>query len=139
MIRQYSKIWTKTAREDGSAAEFDEDGYFNVGWYAGHPLFAFTNASMENEFMFTSSSLVTDIYGATSYSDEISRNNFSSISSLLYSNNAPIVSDDDIKKHVDGAYVSVERAELEYNIKSVVWIMIYFGAGYAIFRKKNIF
>ncbi len=139
MVRQYSKIWTKTAGENGFASEFDEDGYFNVGWYAGHPLFVFTNASMENEFIFTSSSLVTDINGATSYSDEISRNNFSSISSLLFSKNAPIVSDDDIKKHVDGAYVSVERAELEYNIKSVVWIMIYFGAGYAIFRKKNIF
>ena len=53
-------------------------------------------------------------------------------------NGVSFIEEDDYKK-IDGAIISIETAELQYNIKSVVWMAVYFGGGYALFRKKNVF
>jgi hypothetical protein len=58
---------------------------------------------------------------------------------LLSGNNMGyFISQDDIED-IEGAYVDYDVAELQYNLKSVLWAAVYFCGGYALFRKKNIF
>lgn len=120
--------------------EFDKDDYFNVGWYIGHPIFVLTDASLSDEFVPDLQSMVFSADGELfSYPKKIARTAFSdSFYSAFIGNNSMWITPDDISK-IDGAYVKVSQAEIEYNIKSLIWLAVYFGGGYALFRKKNIF
>ena len=123
-------------------AEFDKDSYFNAGWYIGHPIFVLTNASLGDEFVanFSNIFMAGDIEDLFSYPDKIARTSFvSSYMTLLSGNNMGyFISQDDIED-IEGAFVDYEVAELQYNLKSVLWTAVYFCGGYALFRKKNIF
>lgn len=120
--------------------EFDKDDYFNAGWYIGHPIFVLTDASLSDEFVPDLQSMVFSADGELfSYPKKIARTAFSdSFYSAFIGNNSMWITPDDISK-IDGAYVKVSQAEIEYNIKSLIWLAVYFGGGYALFRKKNIF
>ena len=123
--------------------EFDKDSYFNVGWYIGHPIFLATNATLGSEMVPNFSAVLSTGGGDEmfEYTNKIHRASFAnSIMSLFNGNFAAsyMISQDDLYD-LPGVTVRVEEAELVYNIKSILWGAIYFGAGYALFRKKNIF
>ncbi len=119
--------------------EFDESDYFNVGWYIGHPIFLLTDASLSDEFVPDLQSLVLSANDELfSYPKKIARTAFVDSIYAAFVGNGGYITADDLEK-IDGAYVKVADAELQYNIKSIIWLAIYFGGGYALFRKKNIF
>ena len=154
MIDEYEDIYNDAVEDyfggfDGNSmyygdddAEFDKDSYFNAGWYIGHPIFVLTNASLGDEFVanFSNIFMAGDIEDLFSYPDKIARTSFvSSYMTLLSGNNMGyFISQDDIED-IEGAFVDYEVAELQYNLKSVLWAAVYFCGGYALFRKKNIF
>lgn len=145
MIDAYGEIYeeTVTSYTDGYYTEaelkFDKDKYFNSGWYIGHPLFLLSNASLEADFIPSLSSMILDD-DMFSYPKKISRLTFvKSYYSLFMGDISGLLMQQDDLDDIPGAYVSFEEAELTYNIKSVIWSCIFFGAGYAVFRKKNIF
>ena len=149
MIDQYEEIYEEKIAEIQTPdmymsyyqpREFDKDSYFNAGWYIGHPIFLLTDASLADEFIpgFSTMTLFTedDMFG---YPKKVVRTSFvDSLYAAFMGTGGGYITDDDLKK-IDGAYVSFTEAELQYNIKSVIWLAIYFGGGYALFRKKNIF
>ena len=140
MIDDYERVRERKIEKmgfDPEEAELDKDKYFNFGWYIGHPVFVLTNAGMQNEFIPGTGSFISMNSDSLSYSEEISRHPFNSLISLV-TQDMTFLEDKEIHK-IDGAYVSVETAELQYNIKSIAWTAVYFGAGYALFRKKNVF
>ncbi|MBR1797265.1 MAG: ABC transporter permease subunit [Clostridiales bacterium] len=145
-IKDYAKVYNEKLSEYyGDAEELDEKTFFNAGWYIGHPVFVLTNASLGSEFVPNINNLTTSLTMLEdeflSYSDKITRTPFMNSLYFLFSNNLPgsiFLDSRDISK-IHGAQVKVSEAELVYNIKSIVWTGIYFGAGYALFRKKNIF
>ena len=140
MLKDYERIREKKIEKmglDPDDFEVDEDKYFNFGWYIGHPVFVLTNAGMQEEFVPGTTAFISLSSDSLSYNDEISRHPFNSIMSIV-TQDMSILEEKELHK-IDGAYVSVETAELQYNIKSIVWIAVYFGAGYALFRKKNVF
>ena len=141
-VSQYAELYEEKVEEYGypTASEVDEDRFFNVGWYVGRPIALLTNAGLEDEFIMGTNGLFTSIGEDTfRYNNNISRHPFNSYTSMIISGTGYIVEEKEIKKHVDGAYVTVSQAELEYNIKSILWTAVYFGGGYMLFRKKNIF
>ena len=145
MIDDYAKIRSKKIEQMGEfgsdygyEAKLDKKKYFNVGWYIGHPLAVLTNAALPNEFITTTSSIATDTNEALTYRKDVARHPFNSLGMSIMSQDVFYLEEKDIKK-IDGAIISVEQAELEYNIKSIVWTAIYFGGGYLLFRRKNVF
>ena len=122
--------------------ELDKDSYFNVGWYIGHPIFLCTNATLSSEMIPSFSTMmgVSSADGFFEYGNKIHRTAFSNSLFTLFSGNyASYLIDQNDIYDLPGVTVRVEEAELAYNIKSVLWGVIYFAAGYALFRKKNIF
>jgi hypothetical protein len=154
MIDEYEDIYNDAVEDyfggfDGNSmyygevdAKFDKDSYFNAGWYIGHPIFVLTNASLGDEFVanFSNIFMAGDVEDLFSYPDKIARTSFvSSYMTLLSGNNMGyFISQDDIED-IEGAFVDYDVAELQYNLKSVLWAAVYFCGGYALFRKKNIF
>ena len=142
MIDDYAKVRSKKMERMSGIKDYDDDfdksKYFNVGWYIGHPLSVLTNAGLPNEFITSTSNVVTDTSDALSYRKNVSRHPFNSLGMSLMSQDVFYLDDKDLKK-IDGAIISVEQAELEYNIKSVLWTAVYFGGGYLLFRRKNVF
>lgn len=145
MIDAYEEIYEEMMESfdagyyDHSELKFDKDKYFNTGWYIGHPLFLISNASLEADFIPSLSSMILDD-DLFSYPKKISRLSFvKSYYSLIMGDVSGLLMQQDDLDDIPGAYVSYEEAELTYNIKSVMWSCIFFGAGYAVFRKKNIF
>ena len=115
------------------------DDYFNAGWYIGHPVFLLTNASLGDEFVPTLNNMISSD-GMFEYPKKISRTAFANSYMNLFMGNYQYFMIDRSKiDDIKGATVSYTEAELVYNVKSIVWTAIYFGAGYALFRKKNIF
>ena len=150
MIDQYEDIYNEKMESHdmygyyGSFAyvpdEFDRSSYFNAAWYIGHPIFLLTDASLSDEFVpdFQSMLMFSDDE-LFSYPKEVTRTAFAnSIVASFIGNNNFFIDSGDLKK-IDGAYVKYPAAELQYNVKSIIWAAIYFGGGYALFRKKNIF
>lgn len=118
--------------------EAEISDYLNAGWYIGHPIFLTTNASMSNELVGNLSNVFSfDSDEVFVYPKKISRMGFlrSSLSMFMGNYGSMFVNQDDI----DGAVISVSQALVEYNVKSFIWLGIYLGGGYAVFRKKNIF
>lgn len=141
MINDYERIRDKKIEKmgyDPDEMELDKDKFFNFGWYIGHPIFVMTNAGMQDEFITGTTSIMILNAESLQYSDEIPRHPFNSLVTTLVTQEMNFLDEKDLKK-VDGAYVSVGTVELQYNIKSVLWTAVYFGAGYALFRKKNVF
>ena len=151
MIEEYEELYNEALENapegyyDLSDMEFDKSRYFNTGWFIGHPLFVATNATLGSEFEPTLSSMIMNeslITGENmfEYPKTITRLPFvNSYYSMFTGNYGAFMVDRDDLNDITGAVVTFERAELEYNIKSIVWSAIYFGAGYLIFRKKNVF
>ena len=151
MIDEYEELYNEALENapegyyDLSDKEFDKNRYFNTGWFIGHPLFVATNATLGSEFEPTLSSMIMNESMITGenmfeYPKTITRLPFvNSYYSMFTGNYGAFMVDRDDLNDITGAVVSFERAELEYNIKSIVWSAIYFGAGYLIFRKKNVF
>ena len=149
MIDQYQEIYEEKVGDFEvpdmymsyySPKEFDRDSYFNAGWYIGHPIFLLTDASLSDEFVPDFQSMLTfsddELFG---YPKKVSRTAFvDSLYAAFMGTGSGLITGDDLKK-IDGAYVNFATAELQYNIKSIIWLGIYFGGGYALFRKKNIF
>ncbi|MBP5180365.1 MAG: hypothetical protein J6127_03645 [Clostridiales bacterium] len=144
IIHEYGELYNEAAEKLSydNVEEFDEDSYFNVGWYIGHPIFVLTNAGLGDELLpsvgITSIMMDEDAFSYTNY---VYRKGFTNhILSALFTNNymTYIIDSKDVNK-IDGVEVKVSQVELEYNIKSVCWGAIFYGCGYAIFRKKNIF
>ncbi|MCR5804333.1 MAG: ABC transporter permease [Clostridia bacterium] len=140
MIDDYERVREKKIEKmgyDSDEFEVDKEKYFNFGWYVGHPVFLLTNAGMQNEFIPGTGAVLSLTLDSLSYKDEIARHPFNSLITLV-TQDMTFLEDKDLHK-IDGAFVPVETAELQYNIKSIVWTTVYFGAGYALFRKKNVF
>lgn len=145
MIEQYGEIYEEKVTEI-SGAEFDEKAYFNAGWYIGHPLFVLTNATMGSEILVDGFAGIgnilfeSDLGDLFSYPTKIYRTQFYNLALSIVTGDyaAAMISFDDLK-NIDGVEVKVSDALLWYNIKSVIWAGVYFGGGYALFRKKNLF
>ena len=150
MVHEYVSIYNEMIEETpvqggydsfyyGAQEKVKESDYLNVGWYIGHPIFLTTNASLGDEFVGNLTgglSLMGD--SMFEYPKKISRLGYlNNLTYSLFTGNYGAFTMD--FEDIDGAYVSYTEAEIIYNIKSIVWIMIYFGGGYALFRKKNIF
>ena len=145
MINEYEELYSEALENisvdygSPAGAEFDADSYLNAGWYVGHTLFVGTNAALSSEFIPSFSSMITDSE-MFAYPKKISRLSFAnSYYSLMTGNIGAYIIDPDDLEDIPGAYVTFEEAELQYNIKSVIWAAVFFGAGYALFRKKNVF
>ncbi len=149
MVDEYEELYDEVAeRYSGgspttdiyfSIPEFNRDLYFNSGWYIGHPLFVVTNAALGSEFIPTLQSMIMST-DAFEYPDKIDRLGMvDSVLSAFTGNYGQYLIDQRDLEDIPGAFVKYREAEVIYNLKSVVWIGIYFGAGYALFRKKNIF
>ena len=145
MIYEYEDIYNDAVEAYSSVetgytmSEFDSDKYFNAGWYIGHPLFLVTNASLGSEFIpsFSSMLMTADMF---TYPKEISRLSFvNSYYSVFTGNYGAFIIDENDLEDIPGAFVTFEKAEIEYNIKSIIWAGVFFGAGFALFRKKNVF
>ena len=125
--------------------KLDVDDYINTGWYIGRPLFLLTNSSLGREFVsdFSNNSLISLVENDMfSYPKKISRLGYiNSAWAMITGNYGAFLgrSYGFDPEDIDGAYVKFEQAEIEYNVKSIIWMAVYIGVGYALFRKKNIF
>ena len=142
MIREYSKLRQDMLEEqigEDYEDDFDEDKYFNVGWYIGHPISVATNTALQDEFL-PGLNLISINEDSLTYKEKIARHPFNSMGlSMITNDGFGYYMDQHQLKKIHGAYVSVSKAELQYNIKSVVWMAVYFAGGYMIFRRKNVF
>ncbi len=142
MVHEYVELYNEVVDDNPeyNYEKLDEDAYFNVGWYIGHPIFILTNSSLPKELMPQTG--INALFGNDfmEYPKKVYRNGFSNsiIAALTtHSYMAYMIDSDDIND-IDGVTVKVEQVELEYNMKSICWGIIYFAGGYALFRKKNI-
>ncbi|MCR5614785.1 MAG: ABC transporter permease [Saccharofermentans sp.] len=120
----------------------EKEDYINAGWAIGHTLYVTTNAGLEKELMSNLQDAVLSIADDDeifAYPKKITRMGFSQqlISALFGSGNPPPLDKHDLKK-IDGMVVDIDDLMLAYSLKSVIWIAIFAGGGYAIFRKKNL-
>ena len=151
MVDQYEEYYNEKVGQINNASpttdiyfsgfeEFDKDTYFNAGWYVGHPIFLLTDAGLSGEFIPSLNSMISSSDDIFAYPKEISRLGIlNSYLNFFTGNYGAFVIGQEIFDNIDGAYVKFEQAEIEYNIKSIVWTAVYLGAGYVLFRKKNIF
>ena len=142
-VRSYVEVYNEALESSGydfpDDMKIEEDDYFNAGWYIGRPLFLATNAGLGKEFVSDFTSMISlDEDDSFSYPKKLVRMGYMenmSLSLLMGNYGSYLIDLDD----VEGAYVKFQDAELEYNIKSILWGAAYFAGGYALFRKKNIF
>ncbi|MCR4689469.1 MAG: ABC transporter permease [Saccharofermentans sp.] len=112
--------------------------YINFAWYVMHPLYLVTNAGIEADLIPSTStvSLITE-EGLFEYPAKVSRSSFAtSIFAMFSGNNSPL--DYSEIEDVKGMQVRISSLIPVYMIKSVIWCAVFTGAGYILFRKKNI-
>ena len=140
MIDQYEEVYTDQL-DLFNESEFNKKDFFNAGWYILHPVYEVTNAGLGPEFVKTTSSFsLMEMDNLFEYNEKIARTGFVNQIYTIVTNNygSFLLTEKDLKK-IDGAYVKSSVAGAEYTVKSLVWMAVYFGGGYCLFRKKNLF
>ena len=102
-------------------------------WYIFHPVYQLTNAGFQNDYKMPNGVGLTS--GEMLYEDKIDYTDDFVMSALLQD----IMLDKDKVAKMDGVSTSYATKNLEYVVKSVIWYAVLTGAGFILFKRRDLF
>lgn len=122
-------------REDADKLKAENTGNKIRGgklWYIFHPVYQATNAGFQSDYHMPNG------LGLTSdqvYDDDIDYSESLALGALMQN---VMIEKDDLAK-MNGIKTSYAAKNLEYVIKSVIWYAVFTGAGFILFKRRDLF
>ena len=102
-------------------------------WYIFHPVYQATNAGFQKDYQMPNGLGLTS--GEFVYNEKIDYTDYMVFTALAQE----VLLDKETLSKMDGIQTSYATKNLEYVVKSVIWYAVFTGAGFILFKRRDLF